>query len=225
MLTIQRITSLRNVRTLWMQTDVHVQDSRDNLSFVAPMLGLFHTRICAVTAIFKTHYGKVNSLEQPASLWRHNEILRRKHINTAKSLPYKISQHLVQHSLYARLLDIICIQSNSRSLAGFAQHLDSLSDTEAFKKLKGTVEGAITAFTSPKRAGTDDVLRSSILFIRDSLLFHSFITSIRSGDTEMIILILKVWAIAFRGAGRTNYAAELLHLRHNILYAWPPPLR
>ena len=76
----------------------------------------------------------------------------------------------------------------------------------------------------PEEAGTDDVLRNSILFICDALLFRSFISSIKSGNVQTITLVLKVWAITFHGSSRKQYAQELLRFRHNILYVWPEPL-
>ena len=39
------------------------------------------------------------------------------------------------------------------------------------------------------------------------------------------LTILKVFALAYRGAGRTKYAHELLSLIHSITHVWPKSLR
>lgn len=227
LLTVSRILSVRDVRTLFMRTSVHVKDWHENLSYLVPFCGLFHTRIAAVTGILHIHFGKPNARPQdaPASLWRHNEILKRKNIAINQSVDYRTVQDLTFHSLFARLLDVIRIESGCESLQVFGEQLMDLSEEHAWNKLQTTVLNAVTRFTTPEEAGTDDVLRNSILFIRDALLFRCFVTSIKCANMAMIELILKVWTISFRGAGRSQYANELLRLCHNLIHAWPKPLR
>lgn len=211
-----------------MHTSVHVQDKHENLSYLVPFTGLFHTRICASTAILLTHFGKPNvqPADGPASLWRHNELLKQKNLVPSGKVIYRVGQDLIFHSLFARLLDVIRIESENDLLRAFGKDLDRLPSTEqAFSQLKSTVLSAVTWFTTPESAGSDDVLCNSILFIRDALLFRCFVTSIKCGDIATIMLILKVWIIAFRGAGCTQYVLELLRFRHNLVHAWPKPLR
>ncbi|EUC54316.1 hypothetical protein RSOL_037700 [Rhizoctonia solani AG-3 Rhs1AP] len=227
LLTVSRVLSVRDVRTLYMQTPVHVKDAQESLSSLVPFCGLFHTRIAAVTAIFHTHFGKPNTRpnDAPASLWRHNELFKRKNIPVQQSLNYRTAQDLTFHSLYARLLDTIRIQSTNEWLDAFGDQLNELPKEEAWERLQSIVLTAVTRFTTPSSAERDDVLRNSILFIRDALLFRCFVASIKCGNIAMIELILKVWAVSFRGAGRSQYAGELLRLRHNLVHAWPKPLR
>ncbi|KAG8775483.1 hypothetical protein FRC12_001450 [Ceratobasidium sp. 428] len=227
LLTIIRLLSVRDVRTLYMRTPIHIKDRVDNLSYLVPFASLFHIRIAGVTGILHTHFGKPNARPEdgPASLWRHNEVLKRKNIAISQAFKYRTVQDLTFHSLYARLLDIVRIESGCDSLQSFGERLAKLSHDEAWAKLQSVVSAAITRFTTPEEAGADDVLRNSILFIRDALLFRSFVTSVKCGNMAMIELILKVWAISFRGSGRTQYASELLRLRHNLVHAWPKPLR
>ncbi|KAG8793252.1 hypothetical protein FRC12_003389 [Ceratobasidium sp. 428] len=210
-----------------MRTPVHIKDRVDNLSYLVPFASLFHIRIAGVTGILHTHFGKPSARpkDAPASLWRHNEILKRENIAVSQAFKYRTVQDLTFHSLYARLLDIVRIESGCDSLQCFGEKLAKLSHDEAWVKLKPVVSAAITRFTTPEEAGSDDVLRNSILVIRDALLFRSFVTSVKCSNMAMIELILKIWAISFRGSGRTQYAGELLRLRHNLLHAWPKPLR
>jgi hypothetical protein len=227
LLTVSRIISVRDVRTLYMRTPVHIKDKHENLSYLVPFCGLFHTRIAAVTGIMHTHFGKPNARpkDAPASLWRHNELFKRKNIPISQSINYRTAQDLTFHSLYARLLDVIRIESGYPSLQDFGRQLDELPYEESWSNLKSTVLRAVTRFTTPEEAGSDDVLRNSILFIRDALVFRCFVTSIKCANVAMIVLVLKFWTISFRGAGRSQYAAELMRLRHNLVHAWPKPLR
>lgn len=86
-----------------MHTPVHIKDTHENLSYLVPFCGLFHTRIAAVTAILHTHFSKPNihPKDSPASLWRHNEVLKRKNIPISQAFKYRTVQDLTFHSLYA----------------------------------------------------------------------------------------------------------------------------
>ncbi|KAI0071152.1 hypothetical protein K474DRAFT_1582656, partial [Panus rudis PR-1116 ss-1] len=39
------------------------------------------------------------------------------------------------------------------------------------------------------------------------------------------VLLLKVLALGYRGAGRSKYAHETMSLIHNLVHVWPKPLR
>ncbi|THG92899.1 hypothetical protein EW026_g8172 [Hermanssonia centrifuga] len=71
----------------------------------------------------------------------------------------------------------------------------------------------------------DMILENAMLFLQDAILLRDFTDAIKTGDSERIVLILKVFALSFRGAGRTKYAHEMLHLIHNIEHVWPKDLR
>lgn len=71
----------------------------------------------------------------------------------------------------------------------------------------------------------DEVLENGKLFIRDALFTRLFADAVKSGDSGMIILVLKIWSAAFRGSGRSKYAHEMLHLFHNLVNVWSKELR
>ncbi|KAG6913759.1 hypothetical protein DXG01_004464 [Tephrocybe rancida] len=52
-----------------------------------------------------------------------------------------------------------------------------------------------------------------------------FVDAIKVGDSGMVILVLKVWVLAYRGNGRSKYAHEMLHLIHNLECVWSKELR
>ncbi|KAH7906597.1 hypothetical protein BJ138DRAFT_1162281 [Hygrophoropsis aurantiaca] len=68
------------------------------------------------------------------------------------------------------------------------------------------------------------VFENAILFMRDALLLREFTDAVKAGDSGRVILILKVWALSYRGSGRSKYAHEMLFLLHNITHIWPKSL-
>ncbi|KAH7917112.1 hypothetical protein BV22DRAFT_983924, partial [Leucogyrophana mollusca] len=52
-----------------------------------------------------------------------------------------------------------------------------------------------------------------------------FTDAVKAGDSGRVVIILKVWALSFRGNGRTKYAYEMLHLIHNLSNVWPKAVR
>ncbi|KAL1740171.1 hypothetical protein HDZ31DRAFT_48030 [Schizophyllum fasciatum] len=70
----------------------------------------------------------------------------------------------------------------------------------------------------------DMVFENAVLFMRDALISREYTDAIKAGDSGRILLVLKTWALSFRGNGRTKYAHEMLHIIHNIQKVWPPAL-
>ncbi|KDQ17141.1 hypothetical protein BOTBODRAFT_156492, partial [Botryobasidium botryosum FD-172 SS1] len=225
LLTVTRIRSIVAARSIRHLTPVHVRDFYESLTWLVPIPGLFHIKICAVIATLETHWGKPNSNDNPASLWCHNELLQRKHISNLNKIEYRTGKDIILHSLFARILDCIRVQSGSTSISTFAKDLAPLSVNEAWAQMAALARDVVDTFTVPANAGHDDPRRNSTLFMRDALFFWEYILAIKRGDMGSALIVLKYWTIAFQGAGRTKYAAELLHLCHNMRHAWPEDLK
>lgn len=69
------------------------------------------------------------------------------------------------------------------------------------------------------------VYENAILFLRDSLISREFTDAVQAGDSGRVVPVLKVWALSFRGNGRTKYAYEMLHLIHNLKVVWPEEMK
>ncbi|KDQ05525.1 hypothetical protein BOTBODRAFT_122690, partial [Botryobasidium botryosum FD-172 SS1] len=225
LLTVTRIRSLIAARSLRHLTPVHVRDFYESLTWIIPIPGLFHVKISAAIGILDTHWGKPNSNDNPASLWCHNELLHRKHISNIHKIEYHTAKDIILHSLFARSLDCIRVQSGASSLSALADELGQLNLNNAWDQLDTIAGKVVDTFTVPAKAGQDDLRRNSTLFIRDALFFWEYILAIKRGDVGSALIVLKYWTIAFQGAGRTKYAAELLHLCHNLRHAWPEDLK
>ena len=68
----------------------------------------------------------------------------------------------------------------------------------------------------------DMVFENAVLFLRDALISREFSDAVKAGDSGRVLMVLKAWALGFRGNGRTKYAYEMLHLIHNFTTAWSP---
>ncbi|KII93222.1 hypothetical protein PLICRDRAFT_100248 [Plicaturopsis crispa FD-325 SS-3] len=103
-----------------------------------------------------------------------------------------------------------------------------------------TNAAAANPLAEPSVPAGDMVFENAILFLRDALISREFTDAIKCGDSGRVVLVLKTWAIGFRGSGRTKYAHEMLHLWkpngkvvighgynlcHNISHVWPKGLR
>ena len=71
----------------------------------------------------------------------------------------------------------------------------------------------------------DMVFEKAVLFLRDALISREFSDVVKAGDSGRVVLVLKTWALSFRGNGRTKYAYEMLHLIHNLTSVWSPAIR
>jgi len=69
------------------------------------------------------------------------------------------------------------------------------------------------------------VFENAVMFMRDALMSREFTDAVKAGDSGRVFLVLKAWALAFRGNGRTKYAYEMLHLIHNATNVWSSELR
>ncbi|KAI0069829.1 hypothetical protein K474DRAFT_1747000 [Panus rudis PR-1116 ss-1] len=81
-----------------------------------------------------------------------------------------------------------------------------------------------TSSSSSQLAG-DMVFENAVLFNRDALHLFAFTTVVREGDSGMILIMLKLYALAYRAMRRPRYSLESMTQLHNLLYIWPKPLR
>jgi len=79
--------------------------------------------------------------------------------------------------------------------------------------------------TGDKVTEGDMVFENAVLFLRDGLISREFTDAVKGGDSGKVVLVLKIWALSFRGNGRTKYAYEMLHLIHNLSTVWSPAIR
>jgi hypothetical protein len=99
-----------------------------------------------------------------------------------------------------------------------------------WKAFDEVVEKIVSEYTMVSGADTsldtsDDVLKHSKLFIRDTLTFWVFADAIRHEDVGTMWLIYTFWLFMFRGAGCHNYANEILEMVAQFEYEMGTSLR
>ncbi|KAH6876952.1 hypothetical protein BKA70DRAFT_1476143 [Coprinopsis sp. MPI-PUGE-AT-0042] len=219
-LSIARLRTLANLRA-------GNEGGYRSFAWGAWMPGLFHGRIADIHGVFVTHWGKPNAgTRSPGSLSFHNNLLRHLPI-TLTSLPtFRTCRDLVFVSLYARILHCLLLVSGYGSLEEYCAKVDDWTSLEGHAtKIYEEFASASRAdsLRSAREAGTggDMVFESAILFLRDALISREFTDAVKAGDSGRVLLVLKIWALSFRGNGRTKYAYEMLSLIHNLAKVWP----
>ncbi|KAI0075724.1 hypothetical protein K474DRAFT_1599390, partial [Panus rudis PR-1116 ss-1] len=210
--------------------------------------GFFHYLMAAAGGTLETHFGDPKAgARDPASLSNHNNVLGRKPIVTSSMPPYRVTRDLIFVSLYARILHCLELVTRCNSLDEYAQ-------TVTFEKLEENAGEVLKQFCNPRvvstlrkerstsqkqqsdyttgtstdgvrPAGGDMVFENAVLFNRDALQLLAFTTVIREGDSGMIIIMLKLYALAYRAMRRPRYSLESMTQLHNLLRIWPKALR
>ncbi|KAF9024004.1 hypothetical protein BDP27DRAFT_1547499 [Rhodocollybia butyracea] len=226
-LSIARLRSIQTIRA-------GHENGYEGFGWGVWMLGLFHTKMADIQGIFTTHFGKPTSnLPNPGSLHFHNTYLGRLPIVLTSLPPFSTCRNLVFVSLYARVLHCLLLVSGKSSLEEYAESIDSwdqlyhdaekifdeYANADTVRKLRDERELA----DEGESAG-DMVFENGVLFLRDALISREMADAVRAGDSGRVLLVLKVWALSFRGNGCSKYAYEMLHLIHNIEKVWPKPV-
>lgn len=237
--------SVARVRSVVLNRLGHDSASNSYLDVVCGP-GIFHYQIAATGALLETHWGNPHlSTQNPGSLCFHNTVLDRKPIVISSLPPYRTCRDLTFVSLYARIFHCLELVSNQPDL-------DQYAADASWDELKGHSREIVMQFANPAKADElriarelelssdvsagldselhpltsgDMVFENAIYFLRDALCLREFTDAIKGGDSGRMLTILKVYALAYRGAGRTKYAHELLHLIHNLTHVWPQSLR
>ncbi|OJT07079.1 hypothetical protein TRAPUB_2111 [Trametes pubescens] len=206
--------------------------------------GFFHYQMAATQGILETHWGDPTlGVRDPASLSSHNGTLHRKPIVLSSVPPYRTCRDLVFVSLYGRVLHCLELVSSCsineypgkmdfKQLRTHAEEIiDNYADTS---KIEAAASGEADGRADNSGAAEPDanepphgdpVFRNAMLFLRDSLILRHFADVIKSGTSDHLVTVLKLWALGFRAMGRVKYAHELLHLLHNLTHVWPAELR
>lgn len=199
--------------------------------------GLFHGQMHSVFGLLDTHWGNPNlGPYDPGSLAFHNSVLERKPIVLSSLPPYRTCRDLAFVSLYSRVLYCLELVSE-KSLAEYVKNA-SFDELEAHAGLifEQYASGAVVDRMRRTRlrnyqaeqeaaAKGDMVVENAMLFLRDALIVREFCDAIKVGDSGRILLMLKTFALMYRGTGRLKYAYEMLHLIHNLTHVWPEELR
>jgi hypothetical protein len=204
----------------------------------------------AVSSVLTTHLGNAAAgKDSPGSLAFHNSVLERKAFVESSLPSFAISRDLIMDSLAARVLHCLLRVSKCATLEDYCNRLESCdktsSDTDAaneqsWHQLLVDAEMVYDTYASTQKVSElrtaryladkgenegDMVYEDALLFLRDGLHLEELFNAIKCGHSGRVLHILKLYALSFRGAGRPQYAHELLRIIHYCEVVWPPALR
>ena len=183
------------------------------------MPGLFHGKICDIHGMFVTHWGKPNcGNRNPGCLAFHNTRLHRTPIILSSLPTFRVCRDLIFVSLYARVLHCLLLVSGKSSLDNYADSIHSwttfwkhaeaifkqFANTQTVSDLRASrtvSEQATDSSNQPRAPAGDMVFKNALLFLRDALITREFTDVIKCGDSGRVVLVLKMWALSFRGSG------------------------
>ncbi|KAL0565003.1 hypothetical protein V5O48_017032 [Marasmius crinis-equi] len=198
----------------------------------------------------KSHCGACN----PSSLAFHNEVLHRLPISPTSLPTFCVCRDLVYASLHSRVLHCLLLVSDTSSLeecaariggngGQFKQYAREIWETYAnshqVHELRWERKAELARATDklPYEARNDPnitrklkpttgdmVFENALLFLRDALMSREFSDTIKQGGSGQVLLVMKVFALSFRGNRRTKYAYETLCIIHNLTCVWPKPI-
>lgn len=207
------------------------EDPVNALLWLVTVPGLFHYKITKVIEILENYLGEVNrDRTNPGSLSSQNSLLNQKPIVKTSLPPFRQGRDLIFKSLYARVLHCLLLVSDSASLEDYAKTVtwdDLLLHAKSIVTRFADVDMVAGLRETRERTGADGgdmVFESALLFMRDALLLREFCDAVKMGDSGRIVPVLKLWALSFRGSGKTKYAYETMMLIHNITHVWPKPI-
>jgi hypothetical protein len=218
--------SIARLRTLAQLRAGHV-GGYGSFGWGAWLPGLFHGKMADMHGIFVTHWGKPNAgTRNPGSLNFHNTLLRHLPISLTSLPTFRTCRDLVFVSLYARVLHCLLLVSGFKTLEDYCDKV------QKWETLELHARQILEDYANPRRvsklrserlqnAGGDMVFENGVLFLRDALISREFTDAVKAGDSGRILLVVKIWALSFRGNGRSKYAHEMLMLIHNICKVWP----
>jgi len=230
-LSLARFRALENIRA--------GQETGFNAFFGSTWLaGLFHGKIADIHGNLFIHWGKPDTGERnPGSLWYHNTRLNRLPITLSSPPPFRVGHDIFFLSLYARVLHCLQLVSKTTSKAEYLSKYpewDALVSHAELIYSQYTSSSVVEDLRQKRQAQEvaggkitegDMVFENAVLFMRDALISREMTDAIKAGDSGRVVLVLKIWALSFRGNGRTKYAHEMLHLIHNLTNVWSKELQ
>jgi hypothetical protein len=219
--------SIARLRALEMIRAGH-ETGRNGMFWGVWIPGLFHAKIADVLGTLLTHFGKPDTgARDPNSLWYQNTRLDRLPITTTSLPPFRKCRDLLFVSLYARVLHCLLLVSGCDSLEEYLSKFSKWEDVMTHAEMIFMQFANSSRVQELRREDNqgDMILENAILFMRDALISREFTDAVKAGDSGRVVLVLKTWALSYRGNGRTKYAYEMLHLIHHLTKIWPKGVR
>ncbi|KAF5324267.1 hypothetical protein D9619_011146 [Psilocybe cf. subviscida] len=227
LLTKERVESAQKSR--------RIEDTpKRRFQFVVFIPGLFHFKMAAADAIWRTWVQPVAGRKDPNSLSRHIGILRPEETGKFASKPgFRRMHDVIHHDIWASMLDcwkLEVAREDPRwvSLNAFAHDKPSwdliikLSNRIARKHIGTTHTISDERFKPLEKR--DIVNENQLLRNRDELLYLELSHAMNNGDIGRVEATFLPWVYMFRATGKHKYAAHTVRFMFHLREFYPPEL-
>jgi len=218
---LERVESVKEYRRI-------ESDFYETLQFVITIPGLFHVKMAAADAMFRTYCEPKAFHESPGSVYELFKMLNLKeHHKLSKNPPFRMMHDGIEMILKAALLELWEKWCGAKSLDVFAEGEPSFETlrTLAAKIVKSTAFG-LDMERLQSRADKDRDVRweNSAICIRDFLLYEILSDSMNHGEIGLVEDVLWMWIPLFKSCKKHKYSAHLLRFLHRLRDIYPEAL-
>lgn len=215
---MERIVSVQRSRRI-------EEDAYERFQHVLVMPGLFHTKMAAADAWWRTDISPEHLRSTPGSIYEYMKSLNPKEIQKMTNNPRFRMLHIgIEHILTASLLECWRIQSGHATL----QEFQSTKPTfEALGFMAKQITARWPAMTVDRDADPrerDIRLENAALSVRDALYYRILSDSMNYGEIGLVEDVIWHWIPIFKGTRKHKYAAHLTNFLYSLREVYPAPL-
>ncbi|PPQ97757.1 hypothetical protein CVT26_001805 [Gymnopilus dilepis] len=218
-----------------------VQDSRrieatPKRRFQFPIFipGLFHFKMAAADAIWRTWVQPSEARTDPNSLFEHVGILRPKETGKFVSKPgFRRMHDVIHHDIWAAMLDCWRLEAMARnsawkSLEDFAKakpNWELIVDmSEAIVRKYVATLPTISKERKKATEDRDQIFENQIIRNRDELLYLELSHAMNAGDIGRVEATFLPWIYMFRATGKHKYSTHMLQFMFNLRHVYSADL-
>lgn len=206
--------------------------------FIVFVPGLFHLKMAAADAIWKTLIRPKEAEKDSSSLRTLAGILRPKETGKLATKPgFRRVHEVIQHAGTVLRLDAWKVKLRKRnpewsSLEAFAasrpswELIEEISNECARDFVSGeNLEVDLFEIRGKPKNERDQELENVTLMHKYLLMYEELTYAMNAGDIGRLECLLPSWIYFFKGASKPNYANAMLQYLNDILFVYPAELR
>lgn len=224
--TLEKLVSLRESRQLEKNEEAWLQD-------VVFILGLFHLKMAAADALWRTYTEPCNACGDSQSMYAYVGLLRPKETGKFGTNPGFRRMHDVIHYItHAAILDCWWLDFG---LDDLLHSLDECDQKDINWEMPQTMASRIVhKYVAGPKFGHQDVLaaqdhdyqfENSQLRNRDCLYYIELCHAMTWGDVRRVEEMFMPLICLFKATGKHKYAGVMIQFLGNLKHVYPPRLR
>ena len=223
--TKEKIDGLRKMRTI-------EKSAMNRLGFAVVVPGLFHLKMAATDAFWRTHVQPAEGRDDPNGFYEYIRYLRPNETIKFLSTPgFRRLHDTIHHTTWIDVLDCWRIEVIGRGFnnrAAFAKSEPSwasiveLSEVMVKKYLPGK---DFDKKRDEPKANRDMIFENVALRKQHGLLYLELSHAMNYGDVGRILRLLPYWIAIFKATGKNKYSAHMIRFITDLDHVYPPQLR